>query len=226
LKKIDTWCKERDIQFVFAVGPNKSTVYSQHMPQYFRPAEKTLLDSLLERAETAGVTMVCPKNELIANRDTRELYMRLDTHWNALGSRYLLNELTAALQLPPRTIPEASTSTLSTGDLLDMLSVGSVGSSSIGATTTASHGATIENIKGDDHIHIQSSNTDSFICYRDSFSIAMMEYYTYYFNGPLFWNFNIDFDFVEQQKPKYLVLECVERYIANAMESNANILNS
>jgi len=223
LKQIDAWCKERDIQFVFAVGPNKSTIYPEYMPNIVKQAQITLLDSILEKAEQENLLVVCPKQALIDHKDEQELYMRLDTHWNPLGSRYMLDLLTDALELPEQDVAITTGQTL-VGDLESMLGIDGIGEPSVTAAVPLADGAVMENIPGTKHLILRSENTEEFICYRDSFSDALREYYTYYFNGPMYWSFSIDFDYVETHKPKYLILECVERYLSAALESNAAVL--
>lgn len=224
LKQIDAWCKQRDIQFVFAVGPNKSSIYSEYMPGYVKQTEVSLLDSLMERAKQENLLMVCPKQELLDHKDEQELYMRLDTHWNSLGSRYMLDQLTEALSLPAVDIPVSATQTLA-GDLKGMLGIGDIGVASVTADVPMADGASIELILGSQHRVIHSENTENVICYRDSYSQALENYYTHYFNGPLYWTFTIDFDDVESMNPNYLILECVERYLPGALESNAQVLD-
>lgn len=224
LKQIDAWCKERDIQFVFLVAPNKATIYSEYMPSYVKQADTTLLDSVLEKARREDLLVLCPKQELLDHKDEQELYMRLDTHWNSLGSRYMLDQLTDALDLPELEIPITVKQTL-VGDLKDMLGLGDIGVTSVTADVLMAEGAVIEKFPGTKNLVIHSENTDSIVCYRDSFTIALLEYYTHYFNGPLQWSFTIDFDYVESVKPKYLILECVERYLPSAIESNSQVLD-
>lgn len=224
LKQIDAWCKQRDIQFVFAVGPNKSTIYSEYMPNYIRQADVTLMDTLMEKAQQAELLFVCPKQELLEHKNEQELYMRLDTHWNSLGSRYMLNQITQSCGLAAREIPVSPSQTL-VGDLKDMLAIGDIGFKSVTADVPVASGARIEQVPNTKHLIIRSENTESFVSYRDSFSIALTEYYSYYFDGPMYWSFTIDFDYVESVKPKYLILECVERYLPTAIESNAIVLD-
>lgn len=224
LKKIDAWCKERDIQFVFAVGPNKATIYPEYMPDYVRQADVTLLDTIAKKAKEENLLLIYPKQALLEQKSKQELYMRLDTHWNPLGSRYMLDQITESLGLPKREIAITPSQTL-IGDLKDMLAIGDLGVSSVTATVPLAPGASIEKISNSNHTIIHSENTESFVCYRDSFTTALMEYYTYYFNGPVYWTFAIDFDYVESAQPKYLILECVERYLLEAIEENSKVLN-
>lgn len=223
LKEIDAWCKQRDIQFVFAVGPNKSSIYSEYMPGYVKLTEVSLLDSMMQRAKQENLLMVCPKQELIVHKDEQELYMRLDTHWNPLGARYMMERLAEELELPAQDIPAYQTQTFG-GDLQGMLAIGSLGVASVTADVPQAEGTVIEGIPNTAHMILRSEDTESFVCYRDSFSIALMPYYSYYFNGPVYWSFTIDFNYVESIKPKYLILECVERYLSPALECNASVL--
>ena len=126
LKKIDAWCKERDIQFVFAVGPNKATIYPEYMPDYVRQGDVTLLDTLIKKAQQEDLLFICPKEELLAHKNQQELYMRLDTHWNPLGGRYMLDQITNALDLPKKDIAVTPSQT-TVGDLKDMLAIGDLG---------------------------------------------------------------------------------------------------
>jgi len=106
-----------------------------------------------------------------------------------------------------------------------MLSIGDIGAASVTAKVPLADGATLEPVPDTRHLYVRSENTESFVCYRDSFSQALEQYYTYYFNGPMLWAFAIDFEYVESAKPKYLILECTERYLITAMESNAAVLD-
>lgn len=224
LRSINDWCNQRDIQFVFAIGPNKSTIYPQYMPTYIKKADVTLLDSLLKKCQQEKLPVICPKAELIANREQVELYQRLDTHWNEYGSRYMLNDLTDLLELPQREVA-ITPYQREVGDLLAMLAINDFEATSLVATVPMAENSQIEAVPNTKHLCIHSQNTASFICYRDSFTEALDEYYTYYFNGPLYWQFDIDFDMVEKERPDYLILSCVERYICDALEGNAKILN-
>ena len=224
LKQINCWCEERGIQFIFAVGPNKASIYSEYMPSYIKQANTTLLDALMEKTADEGILMLCPKKELLEDKDNQELYMRLDTHWNHLGAKYMITQLAETLNMDSYDIPVASTYE-STGDLKDMLNIGNTGALSLMTDLPMATESTIEPIPDTKHQIVHSPNKESFVCYRDSFSIALTSFYSYYFDGPMFWEFAIDFDYINSARPKYLVLECVERYIPQAIESNAAVLN-
>ena len=223
LSGIDAWCRERNIQFVFALCPNKSSVYSEYMPDYVRKADVTTMQLVAEAAEQAGVTVLCPIETLLEKKAAQELYMRLDTHWNVFGAECMMEEMAEKLCLPKYAF-EITQSESATGDLLSMLSVESVGSRSVEGAVTPDRQAEIVDVPDSKDRIIVSPGKDTFVCYRDSFSSALMDYYAYYFEGPVFWSFAIDFDYVEERKPQYLILECVERYLDSAIESNKAML--
>ena len=62
------------------------------------------------------------------------------------------------------------------------------------------------------------------MAYRDSFGRVAIDMYSYYFTGHVFWDFDIDFDLVEQEAPKYLILSCVERFFDTMVLVNEDIL--
>ena len=105
-----------------------------------------------------------------------------------------------------------------------MLGTGANEYTSLYTSVPCLDGASIESMGGLNRI-VNSPNAASFICYRDSFSEAMLNYYTYYFNGSVFWQHAIDFDFVNELRPQYLILGCVERYLDNVIAANAGIAN-
>ena len=135
----------------------------------------------------------------------------------------MMERLAEELELPAQGIPAYQTQTFG-GDLQGMLAIGSLGVASVTADVPQAEGTVIEGIPNTAHMILRSEDTESFVCYRDSFSIALMPYYSYYFNGPVYWSFTIDFNYVESIKPKYLILECVERYLSPALECNASVL--
>lgn len=224
LKGIDAWCKERGIIFVFMVGPNKSSIYGDKMPDYIYPADKTSLDLLLDELSKTDIITVCPKDSLQQATATSEVYQRLDTHWNPLGSRYALDSLLAQLDIPQKEMP-ITMETLSNGDLLGMLAAGYQGYDSVNATVEIAENAVLEEISGTKNMMLHSEGTEKIVLYHDSFSEALRGYYSYYFHGPMIWEDRIDFSYVEAEKPKYLILSCVERFLYQAIEHNAIMMD-
>ncbi|MGF6088833.1 alginate O-acetyltransferase AlgX-related protein [Pseudomonas sp. 18173] len=72
--------------FRIMVGPNKGTIYPEHMPSWAKPAVSNPTDALL--AETGGEHYIDLRPPLLAARETQDaaLYYKTDTHWNDLGA--------------------------------------------------------------------------------------------------------------------------------------------
>ncbi len=225
LTAINEWCQERDITFILEIGPNKSSIYHEYMPDYIVQSEKSNVDYAVELLREKGILVCYPKEELLRNKNETELYYRLDTHWNSLGARYLMDELTSQLNLPQHEF-DVTESYDPSGDLQNMLGAGFLGEYSLYVNVPMNSQAHVITEDGTQHINLESEGTDKIVCYRDSFHTVLVPYYSYYFNGPLIWQFTIDFDFVEKEKPKYLILGCVERFFDTVVELNASILDT
>lgn len=72
--------------FRIMIGPNKGSIYPEHMPSWARPALSNPTDALL--AEAGQEHFIDLRPPLLAARDTNgeNLYYKTDTHWNALGA--------------------------------------------------------------------------------------------------------------------------------------------
>ena len=223
LTAIDQWCKARDIEFVLWVGPNKSAVYDNCMPDGIKQAETNRTELILQRLREAGVKVSYEKDTMIAHRDDQELYYKLDTHWNSYAARYTIEDVLTQLGLPVREFEYIATPVIE-GDLMTMLGTGYNGVYSLEVETVPNPEADIEALESDVHHYIHNPKGEKFMCYRDSFGRVTIPMYSYYFTGHVFWDFNIDFDLVEQEAPKVLILSCVERFFDTMVISNEDIL--
>lgn len=83
------WLRQRGVPYVFAVAPNKVTVYPQYLPARMRerPALPTRLDQLSEwlRANSQ-FPLLDLRATLIPAANGELLYHRRDSHWNELGA--------------------------------------------------------------------------------------------------------------------------------------------
>lgn len=85
LSLIQEYAQEQGISFVFAVAPNKNTLYPENMPdRYLRSESPGNAERLSEALREAGVEYADLKAALGAEDGV--LYQRLDSHWNNLGA--------------------------------------------------------------------------------------------------------------------------------------------
>lgn len=93
------WLQQRGVQFVFAVAPNKPTIYPQHLPERLQhPGKTPRLDQLLthfaQHSDFAIVDLRGPLRELAQERLA---YLITDSHWNQLGAFRAYQEVAATL---------------------------------------------------------------------------------------------------------------------------------
>ena len=92
----------RGIGYVFAIGPNKETIYPEKVPARFNRVGPTRFDQLTEflrEQSTFRILDLRPAFAAAKREDTPgdELYLRDGTHWNARGSFVAYREIVAAL---------------------------------------------------------------------------------------------------------------------------------
>ena len=222
---LDQWCKERNIQFILAIGPNKSSVYYDYMPPSIFHCPKTSVDHTVEALRENGVAVAYPKKELIAHRMDKQLYYPLDTHWNAYGAEYMFYEIAKYLNLPGKEFEYTETTSYS-GDLQNMLGIAYKGEPELEVAITPNPQSAIHNVENTPlDLVMKTDGAIDVICYRDSFTSSLLTYYGYYFEGPFHWQYGLDLTEIEESAPDVVILSCVERYFNHAAEANAAILN-
>lgn len=70
----------------FLIGPNKSAIYPEYLPQYIIPAPKPFHEQLRQKMNEEGLTVYYPRQELLQAKNKALLYYVTDTHWNSYGA--------------------------------------------------------------------------------------------------------------------------------------------
>ncbi|MDM8533944.1 DHHW family protein [Clostridiaceae bacterium HSG29] len=80
--------KNKGIQFVVMIPPNKELVYADKMPDSIKKIkEKNRTDVLVSYLKNnTDITIIYPKQELCQLSKDYQLYYKYDTHWNQLGA--------------------------------------------------------------------------------------------------------------------------------------------
>ena len=82
-------CTAKGARMVFAVAPDKSTVYPQYLPKRcVRTGRENDLDALMQAFTHANITTADLRRTLLAAAEEAQtpLYYKQDTHWNADGA--------------------------------------------------------------------------------------------------------------------------------------------
>jgi hypothetical protein len=123
-KKTDKYAKaaaafrDRGVPFYLMIGPNKSSIYPEKLPDIVRPSGRQYIRPLLDALNAAGVRTVDPTRALVQAKSDRLLYYRTDTHWNNAGSWVAARHLMAALGWPALPEPRFADAGPGRGDLL------------------------------------------------------------------------------------------------------------
>jgi hypothetical protein len=86
------WCAERGIEYVFAIAPNKETVYPERFPARFDVVGPTRREQLVEfvraRSDFPLLDLTGALRRAREDFAPRPVYFPLGTHWNDRGALY------------------------------------------------------------------------------------------------------------------------------------------
>jgi alginate O-acetyltransferase complex protein AlgJ len=98
---------ERNIPYLVVIVPNKSTVYSEYMPDTIRKFRNTTrLDQFMEHMRRSSrVSVLDLREALFEAKNSHPLYWKTDSHWNSYGAYIGYSEIMRRLsaQLPALT---------------------------------------------------------------------------------------------------------------------------
>lgn len=83
--KLEDKLEKRGTRLAVIFAPNKENIYWENMPDTYVRAEETRTDKLAAFLAEKGFNSVSPKQELLDQHLSTQLYYYYDTHWNQLG---------------------------------------------------------------------------------------------------------------------------------------------
>src|SRR5262245_58909489 len=88
----------RGIEYVFAIGPNKESIYPEQVPPRYNRVGPTRMDQLVAHLEAHSDFRILDLRPALrrARADDRpdvHLYFELGTHWNGRGARAAAREM-------------------------------------------------------------------------------------------------------------------------------------
>ena len=132
LERLAAYASASGVPVVFAIAPDKETLYQEYMPEVSGPRRHCDLFEELEVAlrEKRHLTTVDLQAPLETGKAKERVYFKTDSHWNDVGgwhvARALLEGSCGSGSACPR-LPEPSLSTKTTsGDLAAFIGLGSV----------------------------------------------------------------------------------------------------
>lgn len=119
--KVAKAAAQYDIKVVLIVGPNKSSIYPEYLPDGLIPSAKKYSSFFLdELKDVPNLTVYNPTNDLLRLKTSNGiLYWMTDTHWNNKGAFFAYSGFSELFNLPIPQVDFKSGATHS-GDLINI----------------------------------------------------------------------------------------------------------
>ncbi len=220
LQLMRDYAAQHGAAFVFAAAPNKASIYPDNLPaRYLHTGSENNLDALSDALRQSDLT-VCDWRTVLrdaAASGDRQLYHKLDTHWNGDGAMLGYQTLMQTLSLDDRGYADAErTETCDwEGDLWGMLSPAEQNPDRNAVYAVPQTYRTIGRMRSIDDLSIKTAcdtGEGSLLMFRDSFGRALIPLLAERFASCTFQRANaIPLDMLETAPADYVVYELVER---------------
>ena len=234
LEKRRAWLQKRGIKYLFAIPPDKHTIYPEFLPQWFvkspKPGKPEQLFAYMR--EHSDVPMLDLRQPVREAKTLGTCFLKTDTHWNLLGAFIGCQAVIEALgrQMPglkPLSLEafDLERVTGPGGDLAVMLGEGGGRESEQVVFTPRPPLEPLEIRSVPERLPkkwrqasepVVSENRGGrgkAIVFRDSFANAWKPFLGYHFHEVVFiWQHEWDTAFLEREKPDVVIDEVVERF--------------
>ncbi len=233
------FCRDRGIQYLFVVAPDKNTIYPEHLPDWIRgKCSVTPLQQLKAAMRSYPEIAVLDLSEVILkNKKNGLLYWKSDTHWTQLGAYYgywrIVSELSAGFPaIQPMAAGDFQIDVISRkgGDLAMM-----VGEEQHVLEKrlifTPKNGWAAKRVTPDtfyrEHYLLRPQDDDRLIVmqkddhqlpravmFRDSFAVSLRPFLAEHFQRfVIHWRF-FDEDMISRENPDIVIVQVVERSLS------------
>ena len=219
LQMMQDYASANGSALVFAAAPNKASIYPEQLPaRYLQTGDENNLDALYEALEQTGI-QVCDWRSALRNAKSadRQLYHKLDTHWNGDGAMLGYQTLMQTLGLDDLGFPQADrTETCDwDGDLWDMLSPAQKNPDANAVYAVPQTYKYVGRMQSIDDMMIRTScdgGSGTLLMFRDSFGRALIPLLGERFSACTFVRANaVPMDMLAMQQFDFVVYELVER---------------
>lgn len=215
---INDYVSSQGSEFRFVIAPNKNSVYPEYMPSnYLGKNETSNMNLLSEKLSSDYYVDVFP----VLSEEDEITYLSRDSHWNNMGAYLAFEEIMDSLNLEMNfSISDYEIREDFKGDLDDMLyPTGGKLIEQYYYTFDTEYEYT-SRFKTLDDIRITTESATGegkALVYRDSFGEALIEYFARQF-ATLEYSRVVPYDFSNAKDYDYIILEIVERNLANLLE--------
>jgi len=229
------WLKKRGIRYVFMVVPNKSTIYSEFLPEFVRKSNnKSRLDQLINYLKNTNspVKILDLRKRFLKEKLKFKIYKITDSHWSDIGAffgykvlmdrlkEYNINSFSVSLKDYSVEVKKMYLG----GDLAKILLLQNECREDKTFLTPKSKNILIdENLKINNSPFIDVSvkeskigNIGTAIFIHDSFGYYFKKFLAQHFKRIIFirdWDLNFYKDLMKKEKPVILIEEMAERFL-------------
>ncbi len=226
--------KKRGIDLLVVIVPNKSTVYSEYLPDSLKKVTggvraKQLTEHLLNNSEIQVLNL---KDLLLRNKSDQQLYYRTDSHWNHYGAwlayreiiRNLSQRFEGAVPFPFEKFRKKKIIGPSRADLASMLALNESLYKEDFRRLFVPSGSEISQTRLNKFKYkkirqsvVRNKNgvLPKTIMIHDSFGRGLKKYMSASFSEIIFlldWGFNFFPELIEREKPEIVIYEIAERF--------------
>lgn len=210
--------------FIFASAPDKGSIYPEYLPgRYLHSGKENNLDALHTALANAGITVCDWREALRMHAAERQLYHKLDTHWNGDGAMLGYQTLMQTAGLDDAgfaNYPRTETQDWS-GDLWGMLSPDKENPDANAVYAVPQTYQTAGRMRSIDDITIRTGcaeGSGSLLMFRDSFGRALIPLLSQRFASCMYSRaMDVPLDTIAQSQTNLVVYELVERNLRNLL---------
>ncbi|MEA2013516.1 MAG: hypothetical protein U9O87_10655 [Verrucomicrobiota bacterium] len=107
---LQKWLKQKGIQYLFVIAPNKHTIYFEKLPDYIKKQNiESVTDQLVKALkDRTSIPVVDLRKSLLKAKGKYQLYYKTDSHWTHYAANIAQFEIMKRIQLmfPKRLTPK------------------------------------------------------------------------------------------------------------------------
>ena len=240
--------QKRGINFLIVIVPNKSTIYSEHLPENIRKVTggvraKQLTDYFLNNSDIQVLNL---KDLFLSKKVEHQIYHRTDSHWNHYGAwlayreilLHLSQKFRGVIPIPFENFPKKKIAGPSKADLASMLSLNKSLYSEKFQRLFTPVGITISQLKLKyfkfkkgkiSYFQNESGILPKTIMIHDSYGQGLKKFMSSSFSEIVFIRVSgVNFfpDLIEREKPSIVIYEIAERFFYRPVTALKKIVKS
>jgi hypothetical protein len=222
------WLAQRGIRYLFVIAPEKQSVYPEYLPDNRRYLQTSRFDQLVAYVrKNSQLEILDLRPPLLEAKQSRRLYFKTDTHWDALGGLVAYQAIVKDLakyfpEMKPVQESDCVTYTrvLSTGDLARIMGLNGWFAEEVEGIQLRNPGfvAQVE-VNGPNWMLVSThrdQNLPRLLAFCDSFSSAFATFLSQHFSRAVYRpQLYFDPGQVELERPQIVMQEMVERYLSD-----------